>query len=98
MFCLCCETILELEPSDTVACLRCRTKNKVDPSAVKTTVKEYSRHAQRNTKAKGARIRQQCPGCLGEEMYYNVLQLRSADEGQTVLYECDCGYRSKLHS
>jgi DNA-directed RNA polymerase I subunit RPA12 len=29
-----------------------------------------------------------CEKCKGKESYYFALQLRSADEGQTVFYEC----------
>lgn len=30
----------------------------------------------------------QCDKCGNEEMYFWTLQLRSADEGSTVYYEC----------
>ena len=40
-----------------------------------------------------ATIRQTCPGCGREEMRYYTLQLRSADEGSTVFYSCECGYK-----
>ena len=34
-----------------------------------------------------------CPGCGNPEMEYFTMQLRSADEGQTVFYECaKCGH------
>lgn len=47
---------------------------------------------------KGAKIEQICPNCGKEEMYYKAIQLRSADEGQTIFYECDCGYKFTTHS
>ena len=40
-----------------------------------------------------ATIRQTCPECGREEMRYYTLQLRSADEGSTVFYSCECGYK-----
>ncbi len=40
-----------------------------------------------------ATIRQTCPQCGREEMRYYTQQLRSADEGSTVFYTCDCGYK-----
>ncbi|WFD05916.1 DNA-directed RNA polymerase I core subunit rpa12 [Malassezia vespertilionis] len=39
-------------------------------------------------------IKEKCPGCGNEEMNYHTLQLRSADEGSTVFYDCPrCGYK-----
>lgn len=40
-----------------------------------------------------ATIKQTCPECGREEMRYYTLQLRSADEGSTVFYTCECGYK-----
>ena len=41
-----------------------------------------------------ATIKEKCPGCGNEEMNYHTLQLRSADEGTTVFYDCPkCGYK-----
>lgn len=38
-------------------------------------------------------IRQTCEKCGREEVRYYTQQLRSADEGTTVFYECDCGHK-----
>lgn len=41
---------------------------------------------------KGAIVTQTCGECGNDEMYFYTLQLRSADEGSTVFYECvKCG-------
>ena len=49
--------------------------------------KEFDFH-----KKKGVRMEQDCPNCPSKIMYFYTLQLRSADEGTTVFYECaDCG-------
>ncbi len=34
-----------------------------------------------------------CPQCGRLEMFYHTKQLRSADEGTTVFYRCECGYK-----
>lgn len=42
-------------------------------------------------------IKQTCPQCNREEMRYHTVQLRSADEGSTVFYSCECGYKWVIH-
>ena len=40
-----------------------------------------------------AKIKMTCRVCGREEMNWYTQQLRSADEGTTVFYVCECGYR-----
>lgn len=42
-----------------------------------------------DTKAKAIET---CPKCGAEEVRYAEVQLRSADEGSTIFYYCDCGH------
>ncbi|GIL73690.1 hypothetical protein Vretimale_5426 [Volvox reticuliferus] len=43
---------------------------------------------------KRATVDEPCPKCQHRPMEYYTMQLRSADEGQTVFYECPkCGYK-----
>ena len=36
----------------------------------------------------GCVVERKCPHCKNDKMSYTTLQLRSADEGQTVFYTC----------
>ncbi|KAF2188091.1 DNA-directed RNA polymeras-like protein I subunit [Zopfia rhizophila CBS 207.26] len=38
-------------------------------------------------------INQTCEKCGKEEVRFYTQQLRSADEGTTVFYECECGHK-----
>ncbi|KAF6830238.1 transcription factor S-II [Colletotrichum musicola] len=40
-----------------------------------------------------ATIREQCPKCDREEVRFTAVQLRSADEGSTIFFTCECGYK-----
>ncbi|KAI3534615.1 transcription factor S-II [Colletotrichum abscissum] len=41
-------------------------------------------------------IKQDCPNCNAQTLYYSVVQLRSADEGSTVFYDCHkCHHKFK---
>jgi DNA-directed RNA polymerase I subunit RPA12 len=43
-------------------------------------------------------ISKECPECHRTEMFYHTKQLRSADEGTTVFYRCECGYRENTNN
>jgi DNA-directed RNA polymerase I subunit RPA12 len=44
-------------------------------------------------------VEETCPKCQNPEMDYYTLQLRSADEGQTVFYECKkCGHKFSVNN
>ncbi|XP_014205003.1 DNA-directed RNA polymerase I subunit RPA12 [Copidosoma floridanum] len=49
--------------------------------------------------ADGPIIDRRCPKCNNKQMSYATLQLRSADEGQTVFYTCTkCKYKESENS
>ncbi|KAJ3397523.1 DNA-directed RNA polymerase I core subunit rpa12 [Lobulomyces angularis] len=50
-------------------------------------------------KTTDATIDEKCPKCDATELTFKTAQLRSADEGQTIFYNClKCGYKAKLNS
>lgn len=60
---------------------------KAKRSAVKTTLEAEEFED-------GAIIKEKCPECGNDEMQFQTLQLRSADEGATVFYTCTkCQYK-----
>lgn len=63
--------------------------NTYDPSAVFNKGKRESE----SENADGPVVERKCPKCGNEKMSYATLQLRSADEGQTVFFTClKCKY------
>ncbi|GAB1867282.1 DNA-directed RNA polymerase I subunit RPA12 [Camponotus japonicus] len=49
--------------------------------------------------ADGPIVERPCPQCKNDKMSYATLQLRSADEGQTVFYTCTkCKYKETENS
>jgi DNA-directed RNA polymerase I subunit RPA12 len=54
------------------------------------------------TKPGRATINEECPKCHAPTMEFYTMQLRSADEGQTVFYECagseGCGYKYSVNT
>jgi DNA-directed RNA polymerase subunit M/transcription elongation factor TFIIS len=49
--------------------------------------------------AQRALVSEECQKCKNPKMYFWTQQLRSADEGQTIFYECPkCGHRLSLNS
>lgn len=48
---------------------------------------------EKESDADGPTVERRCPSCGNDKMSYATLQLRSADEGQTVFYTCTkCKY------
>lgn len=59
-----------------------RKKKNIEETGKKTMEKKEAK------KTKQVVISQECPVCHHPEMYFFTLQMRSADEGTTVFYEC----------
>jgi len=112
-FCHECGSILPLlREKGNVVCYRC--SQQFDESAFENTcikytinfnsIDAYTKNAQEEKrKAKedddGPVVDRKCPKCGNDKMSYATLQLRSADEGQTVFYTCTkCKYKENENS
>ena len=80
-------------PTDTsTSAITTRSKPTAFPSALRSKRSAVQTLTEEDVQ-KDAVIRQTCPECGNKEMRYYTQQLRSADEGSTVFYSCDCGHR-----
>ncbi|EAA07851.5 DNA-directed RNA polymerase I subunit RPA12 [Anopheles arabiensis] len=110
-FCPDCGSILPpLKNSNRVSCYGCQSE--FDAAAFGTMETEYTIHfnSYANKKsdqadraegeeAEGPIVNRQCPKCGNDQMSYATLQLRSADEGQTVFFTCTkCKYKMSENS
>eukprot|EP00741_Cyanophora_paradoxa_P022526 tig00021464_g21752.t1 len=54
---------------------------------------ENEKHKERAT------VREECPNCKNDVVSFTTAQLRSADEGQTIFYECiKCRHKWSVNS
>jgi DNA-directed RNA polymerase I subunit RPA12 len=98
-FCPHCGTILDPPEFDEVKCTYCSFQSKFQDMIVGEVVTQSTMH-QIETWAKNdieieteemdkyTIIEEPCPVCGNPEQYFYTMQLRSADEGSTVFYEC----------
>lgn len=62
-------------------------------------VQESNKQKANENKEEGPIVDRKCPKCGNEKMSYATLQLRSADEGQTVFYTCTkCKFKETENS
>jgi len=53
----------------------------------------------RNKESDHATVKEQCPVCSHDRASFYTMQLRSADEGQTVFYTClKCSHKWRLNN
>ena len=69
-----------------------RSKPEAFPSALRTKRSEVQTIDDTDVQ-QHAVIAHTCEKCGREEVRFYTLQLRSADEGSTVFYECECGHK-----
>ncbi|CAH1435554.1 unnamed protein product [Lactuca virosa] len=104
MFCEICGTMLSFDSRKYVRCPLCNFKKKtieVAGKEIKYTVSEEQIRRElglSSIEVSGERTRSmdynvRCPKCSNKGVYYHTQQTRSADEGQTMFYNCpNCGY------
>ncbi|XP_073988025.1 RNA polymerase I subunit RpI12 [Rhodnius prolixus] len=94
-FCLDCGTILpyfnELGVAECFNCKRSYKPEDLDGYEM-TYVVNFNTYTEKSKEEKdkieGPVVERRCPKCNNNKMSYATLQLRSADEGQTVFYTC----------
>eukprot|EP01138_Halocafeteria_seosinensis_P014862 gb/GECG01015172.1/.p1 GENE.gb/GECG01015172.1/~~gb/GECG01015172.1/.p1 ORF type:complete len:121 (+),score=16.20 gb/GECG01015172.1/:1-363(+) len=112
-FCPRCGSLFILSDTPTLECRYCSYEtNMKNLASVSVT---YSRqqpqhswqtelHQQRKEQTAShekhrAMVDEECPSCKNPQMLFYTMQLRSADEGQTVFYECPkCGHKSSTEN
>lgn len=108
-FCPNCGSILPpLKSAGKVTCFLCSSD--YEPSVFGRMEVEYTVHFNKipskktkdkyeDQEAEGPVIDRKCPKCGNNKMSYATLQLRSADEGQTVFYTCTkCNFKETENS
>ncbi|PSN48110.1 DNA-directed RNA polymerase I subunit RPA12 [Blattella germanica] len=107
-FCPKCGTILPLlTMSGNVTCYNCGKS--YGPEVYQGLEYEYVIHfnsmdtyqdaKENKDAAEGPVVDRKCPSCGNKKMSYATLQLRSADEGQTVFYTCTkCKFKETENS
>jgi len=104
-FCSSCGSLLPPLPvRGDISCLVCKLEIGVDDFKETTltyTVKfnKVQKPKKQQGDADGPVLERTCPKCGNNEMSFATLQLRSADEGQTVFFTCTkCGYKETENS
>ncbi|EEB08934.1 DNA-directed RNA polymerase complex I subunit Rpa12 [Schizosaccharomyces japonicus yFS275] len=89
-----CDQCQSSYPSEKFAHLTLETRSGANafPSALR--LKHSIVQTEGKKPEEAAVIQEKCPKCGNDEMTFHTLQLRSADEGSTVFYECPrCAYK-----
>jgi len=107
-FCSACGALLPNLPEkgNSISCRACQYAAPVDSFLGRETCYTVFFNKRENTKKKkdteedeGPTIDRKCPKCNHDKMSYAALQLRSADEGQTVFFTClKCKYKESENS
>ncbi|KAM5348225.1 hypothetical protein ACJ41O_008049 [Fusarium nematophilum] len=69
-----------------------QTKPSDFPSFLRQKLQSSVQAVEKHNVQTASTVRERCPKCGREEVTYANVQLRSADEGSTIIYNCECGY------
>lgn len=78
-----------------------KVKYTINFNSISAFAKNASEDKRKNdsNQPEGPVVERKCPRCGNDEMSYAALQLRSADEGQTVFYTCTkCSFKENENS
>ncbi|TVY46670.1 DNA-directed RNA polymerase I subunit [Lachnellula occidentalis] len=109
VFCTDCGNLLDSSTGNQntiLLCECCGAENKDTASkTITTTTKAASfpsllrqkrsavQTVERSDMENSVKIAMTCEMCGAKEVKYTSAQLRGADEGSTIFYQCDCGHR-----
>ena len=82
-------------PSRTIVT---RTKESDFPSLLRQQLSSVQVVEKHKVQTERVDANMECPKCGRTGIRYSEAQLRSADEGSTIFYNCDCGHRSVTSS
>jgi len=109
-FCRACGALLPGMPEkgNSIVCRACKFASPIDSFVGRETSYTVIFNKRENTSKKkvkdeeeseGPTIERKCPKCGHDKMSYAALQLRSADEGQTVFFTClKCRFKESENS
>ncbi|XP_059090478.1 DNA-directed RNA polymerase I subunit RPA12-like [Tigriopus californicus] len=100
VFCLACRYEVRIENFSAMTTEYTVAFNKRDANENRRKKKQQGDPDQdSDDEADGPTVERRCPKCGHEKMSYAALQLRSADEGQTVFFTClKCKYKESENS
>lgn len=108
-FCAACGALLPSLPETghSVTCRACQYQAPISSFVNRETAYTVVFNKRENTarrrgddeEEEGPTVERKCPKCGHDKMSYAALQLRSADEGQTVFFTClKCKYKESENS
>ena len=91
LFCKFCGTLVPITHSERILCPLCQqtfNSEVLENSVISVTIKKKKDDINTNQTSERTIINERCPECGKEGLYFTTAQIRSADEGQTIFYEC----------